>query len=149
MAIIMKLVVQQVDYAKVLIDNKLYNFINRGLLIFIGIHKNDDLENIQRLIKKILKLRIFTDQNNKMNLSVIDLNLSIMLVSQFTLYADIKKGNRPSFINTADPNKAEKLYNLFIEELSQHDINLKTGKFGANMKIELINDGPKTFILES
>ncbi len=145
----MKLVVQQVDYAKVLIDNKLYNFINRGLLIFIGIHKNDDLENIQRLIKKILKLRIFTDQNNKMNLSVIDLNLSIMLVSQFTLYADIKKGNRPSFINTADPNKAEKLYNLFIEELSQHDINLKTGKFGANMKIELINDGPKTFILES
>jgi len=145
----MKLVVQQVDYAKVLIDNKLYNFINRGLLIFIGIHKNDDLENIQRLIKKILKLRIFTDQNNKMNLSVIDLNLSIMLVSQFTLYADIKKGNRPSFINTADPNKAEKLYNLFIEELSQHNINLKTGKFGANMKIELINDGPKTFILES
>ena len=145
----MKLIVQQVDYAKVVINNKLYNAINQGLLIFIGIHKNDTLENIQYLIKKILKLRIFTDENNKMNLSVIDLNLSIMLISQFTLYANIKKGNRPSFINTADPNKAERLYNLFIKELNQYDVNLKTGKFGADMKIELINDGPKTFILES
>ena len=145
----MKLVVQQVDYARVIINNKLYNAINQGLLIFIGIHKNDTLENIQYLIKKILKLRIFTDENNKMNLSVIDLNLSIMLISQFTLYANIKKGNRPSFINTADPNKAETLYNLFIKELNQHGVNLKTGKFGADMKIELINDGPKTFILES
>ena len=145
----MKLIVQQVDYAKVVINNKLYNAINQGLLIFIGIHKEDTLENIQYLIKKILKLRIFTDENNKMNLSVIDLNLSIMLISQFTLYANIKKGNRPSFINTADPNKAERLYNLFIKELNQYDVNLKTGKFGADMKIELINDGPKTFILES
>jgi len=145
----MKLIVQQVDYAKVVINNKLYNAINQGLLIFIGIHKNDTLENIQYLIKKILKLRIFTDENNKMNLSVIDLNLSIMLISQFTLYANIKKGNRPSFINAAEPNKAETLYNLFIKELNQYDVNLKTGKFGADMKIELINDGPKTFILES
>ena len=84
-----------------------------------------------------------------MNLSVLDLNLSIMLISQFTLYANTERGNRPSFINTADANKAEKLYNLFIKELNEYGINLKTGKFGANMQIELINNGPKTFILES
>tara|TARA_B100000965_G_scaffold62429_1_gene48276 strand:+ start:15398 stop:15835 length:438 start_codon:yes stop_codon:yes gene_type:complete len=145
----MKLVVQQVNYAKVMIDNQLYSEINQGLLIFIGIHKEDTLDKIQYLIKKILKLRIFTDQNNKMNLSVLDLNLSIMLISQFTLYADTKRGNRPSFINTADPNKAEKLYNLFIKKLNECGVNLKTGKFGANMQIELMNNGPKTFILES
>ena len=145
----MKLVVQQVNYAKVMIENKLYSEINQGLLVFIGIHKEDTLEKIQYLIKKILKLRIFTDKNNKMNLSVLELNLSIMLISQFTLYANTKKGNRPSFINTADPNKAEQLYNLFIKELNKCGINLKTGKFGANMQIELINNGPKTFILES
>ena len=145
----MKLVVQQVNYAKVMIDNKLYSRINQGLLVFIGIHREDTLEKIKYLIKKILKLRIFTDKNNKMNLSVLDLNLSIMLISQFTLYANTERGNRPSFINTADPNKAEKLYNLFIKELKKCGINLKTGKFGANMQIELINNGPKTFILES
>tara|TARA_B100001029_G_C15028611_1_gene435335 strand:+ start:615 stop:1052 length:438 start_codon:yes stop_codon:yes gene_type:complete len=145
----MKLVVQQVNYAKVMIDNKLYSKINQGLLIFIGIHKEDTLEKIQYLVKKILKLRILTDKNNKMNLSVLDLNLSIMLISQFTLYANTERGNRPSFINTADTNKAEKLYNLFIKELNEYGINLKTGKFGANMQIELINNGPKTFILES
>ena len=145
----MKLVVQQVNYAKVMIDNKLYSKINQGLLIFIGIHKEDTLEKIQYLVKKILKLRILTDKNNKMNLSVLDLNLSIMLISQFTLYANTERGNRPSFINTADANKAEKLYNLFIKELNEYGINLKTGKFGANMQIELINNGPKTFILES
>ena len=145
----MKLVVQQVDYAKVMIDNKLYSQINQGLLVFIGIHKEDTLEKIQYLVKKILKLRILTDKNNKMNLSVLDLNLSIMLISQFTLYANTERGNRPSFINTADANKAEKLYNLFIKELNEYGINLKTGKFGANMQIELINNGPKTFILES
>jgi len=145
----MKLVVQQVNCAKVMIDNKLYSKINQGLLVFIGIHREDTLEKIKYLIKKILKLRIFTDKNNKMNLSVLDLNLSIMLISQFTLYANTERGNRPSFINTADPNKAEKLYNLFIKELKKCGINLKTGKFGANMQIELINNGPKTFILES
>tara|TARA_B100000579_G_scaffold105266_1_gene83784 strand:- start:507 stop:944 length:438 start_codon:yes stop_codon:yes gene_type:complete len=145
----MKLVVQQVNYAKVMIDNKLYSQINQGLLVFIGIHKEDTLEKITYLIKKILKLRIFTDKNNKMNLSVLDLNLSIMLISQFTLYANTERGNRPSFINAADPNKAEKLYNFFIKELMKCGINLKTGKFGANMQIELINNGPKTFILES
>ena len=145
----MKLVVQQVNYAKVMIDNKLYSQINQGLLVFIGIHKEDTLEKITYLIKKILKLRIFTDKNNKMNLSVLDLNLSIMLISQFTLYAKTERGNRPSFINAADPNKAEKLYNFFIKELMKCGINLKTGKFGANMQIELINNGPKTFILES
>tara|TARA_A100001011_G_C13869397_1_gene658311 strand:+ start:166 stop:603 length:438 start_codon:yes stop_codon:yes gene_type:complete len=145
----MKLVVQQVNYAKVMINNKLYSRINQGLLIFIGIHRDDTLQKITYLIKKILKLRIFTDKNNKMNLSVLDLNLSIMLISQFTLYANTERGNRPSFINTADPTKAEKLYNLFIKELMKSGINLKTGKFGANMQIELINNGPKTFILES
>ena len=124
----MKLVIQQVNCAKVMIDNKLYSKINKGLLVFIGIHREDTLEKIKHLIKKILKLRIFTDKNNKMNLSVLDLNLSIMLISQFTLYANTERGNRPSFINAADSNKAEKLYNLFIKELNEYGIKDKDKK---------------------
>ena len=145
----MKLVVQQVDYAGVIINNKLYNAINRGLLIFIGIHKKDTLENIQYLIKKILKLRIFTDENNKMNLSVIDLNLSIMLISQFTLYANCTKGNRPSFINAGDPIYAQKIYNEFVNYIHNKTTKVQTGQFGANMQVSLVNDGPATFILDT
>ena len=133
-----------------IINNKLYNAINRGLLIFIGIHKKDTLENIQYLIKKILKLRIFTDENNKMNLSVIDLNLSIMLISQFTLYANCTKGNRPSFINAGDPIYAQKIYNEFVNYMQlQTNITIQTGQFGATMNITSKNCGPVTIILDT
>ena len=145
----MKIVVQQVKEAKVFINNKLYSSINDGMLIFLGIHSKDTLENIKYLINKLVKLRIFKDNTHKMNLSILDLNYSILLVSQFTLYANIKKGNRPSFIDAASPDKAKELYNLFIKELNQYNINLETGKFGEKMDVQLINNGPNTFILES
>ena len=149
MVIIKKIVIQQVKEAKVFINNKLYSSINDGMLIFLGIHSKDTLENIKYLINKLVKLRIFKDNTNRMNLSILDLNYSILLVSQFTLYANIKKGNRPSFIDAASPDKAKELYNLFIKELNQYNINLETGKFGEKMDVQLINNGPNTFILES
>ena len=145
----MKIVIQQVKEAKVLINNKIHSSINHGMLIFLGIHVDDTLENIKYLVKKLMRLRIFKDKNKKINLSIQDLNLSIMLVSQFTLYANTKKGNRPSFTNSAPIEKSKPLYNLFIEELNKYNINFKTGKFGENMEVHLINDGPNTFILES
>ena len=145
----MKLVIQQVNQAKVTINNNVYSSINKGMLIFLGIHQDDTLDNVQYLARKAVQLRIFKDQNNKMNLSIQDLNASILLVSQFTLYGDTFKGNRPSFIKAAKGEKAKNIYNLFINELNQYNVNLKTGKFGENMKISLINNGPNTFILES
>tara|TARA_Y100000590_G_C15701543_1_gene1006985 strand:+ start:751 stop:1188 length:438 start_codon:yes stop_codon:yes gene_type:complete len=145
----MKIVAQQVIKASVYIDNKIYSSINRGMLIFLGIHHNDTVENIEYLINKVRKLRIFKDDKKKMNLSIQDLGLPILLVSQFTLCADVLKGNRPSFIKAAKPDKAKIVYDLFIEKLSYYNIIVKTGKFGANMQIKLINDGPNTFILES
>ena len=145
----MKVIIQQVECAKVLIDNKLYSSIDKGMLIFLGIHKDDTVQDINTLVKKILKIRIFKDVKNKSNFSISDLNLSILLVSQFTLYANMKKGNRPSYIDAANPKKAQSLYNLFIKELKQYNINLQTGQFGANMDIHLINKGPNTYILES
>lgn len=145
----MKVIIQQVECAKVLIDNKLYSSIDKGMLIFLGIHKDDTVQDINTLVQKILKIRIFKDVKNKSNFSISDLNLSILLVSQFTLYANMKKGNRPSYIDAAKSKKAQSLYNLFIKELKQYNINLQTGQFGANMDIHLINKGPNTYILES
>ena len=145
----MRVVIQQVEEAKVLINKKLYSSINNGMLIFLGIHKKDTVENIYPLVTKIMKLRIFKDDRNKSNLSISDLNFSILLVSQFTLYAKTRKGNRPSYTDAAPPQKARDLYDLFIKELKQYNINLQTGKFGANMDIHLTNKGPNTYILES
>lgn len=143
----MKLVIQRVKEASCVINNKLYSKINNGLLIYIGITHEDKIEDIDKYINKILNLRIFEDDNKKMNLNIKDVNGSILLVSQFTLYANIKKGNRPSFINAAKPNYALKLYNEFVNKLSKH-INTKTGVFGEFMEIESINDGPVTIIME-
>ena len=145
----MKIVIQNVKEAKVFINNKIHSSIKNGMLIFLGVHSDDTLANIKYLINKLIKLRIFKDNEKKMNLSIQDLDLSIMLVSQFTLYANTEKGNRPSFIDAAPTNKAKELYDLFIKELHKYNINLQTGTFGANMEVHLINDGPNTFILES
>ena len=145
----MKIVIQRVKYVNLYIDEKIYGKISRGLLVFLGISNNDTKSDAEYLVKKLINMRIFNDNNNKMNLSIKDLELSIMLVSQFTLYADCQSGNRPSFRGSASQFTAKSLYNFFIEEIDRYNINFKTGKFGAMMDIEYINDGPVTIILES
>ena len=142
-------VLQRVNSAQLYINEKKYSEINNGLLILIGVNKNDSIDDIEYLIHKIIKLRIFNDTNEKMNLSILDTNGDIMIVSQFTLLANMKKGHRPSFINSANPDLAEDLYNLFIQKMEKMNINIQTGKFGAMMDIHLTNNGPATFILDS
>ena len=145
----MKLVVQRVKKSNLKIKNKLYSSINTGIVILIGISKNDNYEMAKELANKIIKLRIFNDDNGKMNKNIMQIKGEVLVVSQFTLYADTNKGNRPSFINAAKPELAISLYNRFIDELQKLiSSKVRTGKFGADMKIELINDGPVTIILE-
>ena len=145
----MKLVVQRVKKSNLKIKNKLYSSINTGMVILIGISKNDNYEMAKELASKIIKLRIFNDDNGKMNKNIMQIKGEVLVVSQFTLYADTNKGNRPSFINAAKPELAISLYNHFIDELQKLiSSKVRTGKFGAEMKIELINDGPVTIILE-
>ena len=145
----MKLIVQRVKKSNLKIKNKLYSSINTGMVILIGISKNDNYEMAKELASKIIKLRIFNDDNGKMNKNIMQIKGEVLVVSQFTLYADTNKGNRPSFINAAKPELAISLYNHFIDELQKLiSSKVRTGKFGADMKIELINDGPVTIILE-
>ena len=145
----MRLVIQRVKQTSVSIDNKVYSSIDKGLLIFIGININDKKEDVRYLVQKLINMRIFNDNHHKLNLSAKDLNMSLMLISQFTLYANCKKGNRPSFINAAQPDIAKPLYEFFIKEIQKYNLNFKTGKFGAMMDVKLINDGPITIILDS
>ena len=146
----MKLVIQRVIESNLTIDKKIYSKIGYGMVIFIGISENDNESFLNKIASKVSKLRIFNDEFGKMNKNINDINGEILLVSQFTLYADTKKGNRPSFINAAKPENAIKIYNSFIKELQTHiNTKIKTGKFGADMKINLINDGPVTIILEN
>ena len=146
----MKLVIQRVKKSILKINGVNISSIGYGMVILIGISKDDNSSKLKKVVSKLSKLRIFNDYNGKMNKNINDINGEILVVSQFTLYADLKKGNRPSFINAAEPVKASKIYHNFIEEL-QTVINTKvmTGKFGADMKVELINDGPVTLILEN
>ena len=146
----MKLVIQRVIESNLTIGKKIYSSIGYGMLIFIGISVNDNESFMKKIASKVSKLRIFNDEFGKMNKNINDINGEILLVSQFTLYSDIKKGNRPSFIMAAKPENAIKIYNSFIKELQIHiKTKIKTGKFGADMKINLINDGPVTIILEN
>ena len=145
----MKAVLQRVAKASVFIDNIEYSAINNGLLVFIGFNKQDTLKDIKKITKKILNLRIFPDSNYKMNLSLNDVNGELLIVSQFTLYANCKKGNRPSFIESANSIDAENIYNEFVNYLNNQYINIKTGKFRAMMDICLINNGPVTIQLDS
>ena len=146
----MKLVIQRVIESNLTIDKKIYSSIGYGMVIFIGISVNDNESFLKKIASKVSKLRIFNDEFGKMNKNINDINGEILLVSQFTLYADTKKGNRPSFIMAAKPENAIKIYNSFIKELQTHTkTKIKTGKFGADMKINLINDGPVTIILEN
>ena len=146
----MKLVIQRVISSSLYIEGSLISQIKQGLVVLIGISKSDSENVIDKLIKKLLNLRVFEDENSKMNYSILDIEGEILLVSQFTLYADTRKGNRPSFIDAADPKNAEHLYNKFLERLNFIlGDKLKTGKFGANMQVELVNDGPVTIIIEN
>lgn len=146
----MRLVIQRVIEASVSIENQVHAAIKHGLLVFIGIEEEDNQEDIHYLVSKTLGLRIFSDAEGKMNLDIQQVNGEFLLVSQFTLHASTKKGNRPSFIKAAKPEKAKELYNDFISEINkQHGRVAKTGSFGADMKIALVNDGPVTILMDS
>lgn len=143
----MKIVVQRVKNAKCEVNNKITGKIEDGLLLLVSFTQTDSIENINYMVKKVLNLRIFDDKDGVMNLSVQDIDGSILSISQFTLYADTKKGNRPSYINALSGNEAVKLYDEFNKRLKEH-IRVEEGIFGADMKITLLNDGPVTIILE-
>ena len=146
----MKAVVQRVNYALLKVEGKEYSSIKKGLLILLGITSDDNSEDIKWMVNKLVQMRIFGDKEGKMNLSVQDINGEIMVVSQFTLHASTKKGNRPSFIQAAKPEIAIPLYNSFLQELGiKYTGKIATGSFGAMMQISFENDGPVTIIIDS
>ena len=144
----MRLVVQRVKNAKVTVDNRVTGKINEGFLVLLGVTHSDTKETADFLVKKLCNLRVFKDENDKMNLSIKDINGELLIVSQFTLYADCQKGYRPSFVNSAKPEYANELYEYFVSETRKEVKNVQTGEFGAHMDVELLNDGPVTIILE-
>lgn len=145
----MKVVLQRVSKASVHVNDELIGEIKQGLLVLLGIHQTDTQEKVEWMCQKIAKLRIFEDNDGKMNRSVQDINGSILVVSQFTLYGDSKKGTRPSFTEAAHPSHAIPLYESFIQNFKMNfDLEVQTGKFGAMMEVSLVNDGPVTLILE-
>lgn len=145
----MKLVVQRSKESSVTVDKKIVGKINFGLVVLVGFTHTDTLDDIKHLAKKLVNLRIFDDENKVMNKSLLDVNGSILSISQFTLYADTKKGNRPSYVNSMKASDASHLYDLFNEELKKHNVEVQTGIFQADMLVNINNDGPVTIILES
>ena len=144
----MKIVLQRVKRAKVTVDNKVTGEIKRGILILLGVHKDDSEPQADFLVNKCIDLRIFPDDDNKMNRSLQDVNGEALIVSQFTLYGNCKKGRRPSYTNAAPPEKGERLYEYFVGKMREQGVAVQTGIFGAMMDVELVNDGPVTIILE-
>lgn len=146
----MKAVIQRVKHAGVTIDNVKVSFVDKGFLILLGVEQGDTKADADKLVKKIPVLRIFEDENEKMNLSCLDVDGEILVVSQFTLCADCSHGRRPSFTKSAPPAEAEMLYEYFVDELKKTGVKkVDIGRFGADMKVDLLNDGPVTIILDS
>lgn len=144
----MRFLVQRVSEANVMVDNNITGKIGKGYLVLIGITHTDTTDDADYLINKLLNLRVFCDENDKMNLNINQVNGELLLVSQFTLYANISHGNRPDFLEAAKPAYAEELYEYIIKECKNRNINVQTGIFGADMKVHLLNDGPVTIMLE-
>jgi D-tyrosyl-tRNA(Tyr) deacylase len=144
----MRLVIQRVSRASVTVDNQVIGKINRGFLVLIGVSETDDESVADKYLKKMLGLRIFEDENGKTNLSLADVKGELLLVSQFTLYANCKKGNRPSFLEAGSPEKAEKLYEYMISQCKKTVPVVEKGSFGAEMQVELVNDGPFTILMD-
>ena len=144
----MKVLIQRVKKASVTIEGQLYSSIEKGILALVGIEKGDTLEQVEKAARKIANLRIFPDENDKMNRSLIDIEGEMLVVSQFTLCGDCKKGTRPSFDKSAPPEIANNLYEAFVSEIDKYGIKTQTGKFAAMMDVALINDGPVTFMIE-
>ena len=145
----MKLVLQRVKQAKVKVDSEIVGSIGVGVLVFLGIAKDDTTEQADYFVQKLSQLRMFDDPQGKMNLSAVDIKAEFLIVSQFTLYGDCRKGRRPSFDQAAEPVQAQALYNYFVEKLRHQNIKVETGQFKAMMEVSLVNDGPVTFILEN
>ncbi len=145
----MRVVIQRVSEASVEVDNKIVGEIKQGLMLLIGVDESDENTDADWLVKKILDVRVFSDDEGKMNHSVRDINGEILCISQFTLISDYKKGNRPSYIKAARPDKAIPLFEYFKEELKKSDLKTESGIFGADMKVSLINDGPVTLVFDS
>ena len=145
----MKFVIQRVNHAEAKVDGEIVGKIGKGFLVLIGVGREDTKEDADWYLKKLLGLRIFEDENGKTNLSLADVGGELLVISQFTLYADCKKGNRPSFVKAGAPDMAEHLYEHFMERCRNYVDVVEKGKFGADMKVELLNDGPFTLMLES
>ncbi len=145
----MKFLIQNVQNASVQIENEIVGKINKGFVVFIGISDSDNTIIADKMIHKLLNLRIFKDSEGKTNLSLSDVSGELLLISQFTLYADCRHGNRPSFINAGKPELAKELYEYIIDRCKLSGLNVQTGSFGADMKVEMINDGPFTIMLDS
>ena len=145
----MRVLIQRSKNSSVKIDNKIHGSIDFGYVLLVGFTEGDNEQVVDKMINKILNLRIFEDENGKMNKSILDEGGSILSISQFTLYADTKKGNRPSFVDSLEYNKASMLYDYFNLKLKERDMKVETGVFGADMKVSILNDGPVTILLDS
>lgn len=145
----MRAIIQKVQNAKVVVEDEEVSKINQGLLVFVGVKDTDSEKDLDYIKRKIEKLRIFEDEDGKMNLSVKDVGGSILVVSQFTLFGDARKGNRPSFVEAARPEKAEEYYDILVRELKNDGFDVKTGRFQTHMEVSLLNDGPVTIQIDS
>lgn len=145
----MRILIQKVKQASVSIDDKLLNQIEKGFVVFVGVTHDDTVEDVRYCARKVSQMRLFEDEDGKTNLALKDVDGDILSISQFTLHARTKKGNRPSFVDAAEPEKAEKLYQIFNDVLRKENLAVKTGQFGAYMEVELSNDGPMTILIDS
>ncbi len=145
----MRAVVQRVSNSSVTVDQNIVGKIDKGIMVLLGVNDEDNSKDVEYLVDKIVNLRIFEDENEKMNLSLLDIKGDLLVVSQFTLYGDCRKGRRPNFTDAAKPDKAIPLYEEFIDKAKKHGIKVETGKFGAHMNVDIMNDGPVTLLIDS